>query len=127
MLYFTKKEKEQLIKNNGHYKGYNDDVLESIDQNEHLFDFIADKGSVPYSLEGIDNNNGWIKIESEADLPKESGLYHVVCFGVETILEFFDNSKVKGFIHIGKTYINRYNEIGVTHYQPIQKPKPPIY
>ena len=28
----------------------------------------------PKSLQGIENNNGWIKIESEKDLPKEKGL-----------------------------------------------------
>ena len=28
----------------------------------------------PMTLKGIENNNGWIKIENEKDLPKEKGL-----------------------------------------------------
>src|SRR5690554_2905829 len=31
----------------------------------------------PKSLQGIETNNGWIKIESEADLPKETGHFWV--------------------------------------------------
>lgn len=32
----------------------------------------------PISLQGIEHNNGWIKIESEEDLPKEVGTYDVI-------------------------------------------------
>lgn len=50
------------------------------------------------------NNNGWIKIESEEDLPKDYDTQH------------FD------------LYTHSTNNI-ITHYQlkPIEKPKPPIY
>lgn len=112
---FTKEEKEKLIINNGYFKGSNDDVYEAIDQNEHLFDFIAGKGSVPYSLEGIDNNNGWISINSEEHLPKESYNYWIMQSDglIQTMKEYEDNKK--------------FFKITATHYQPIVKPKLPLH
>lgn len=113
---FTKEEKEKLIINNGYYNNYNDNVLEAIDQNEHLFDFIANKGHIPYSLEGIDDNNGWITIESEADLPKQDGMYHVYYNDGVTSTRYY-NPKHNDWI----------NEPKATHYQPIVKPKLPLH
>jgi len=63
------------------------------------------------SLQGIENNNGWIKIESEDDLPKEPEFYWVI-----------DKNGIMHQVH--------YKDITVrycSHYQLIQKPKPPIY
>jgi len=71
----------------------------------------------PKSLQGIENNNGWIKIESEEDLPKNSGHYLIMV-----------NNEVK--IDLWVNYQNKFelwNKNSVTHYQPIEKPKPPIY
>jgi len=65
----------------------------------------------PKSLKGIETNNGWIKIESENDLPKEPCFYWCM-----------DNNGIMHQIH--------YDDIEVgdsSHYQPIQKPQPPIY
>lgn len=66
----------------------------------------------PKSLEGIENNNGWIKIESEEDLPN----YDVWLYSSTGthISRFFTQD---GFP------INRL----CTHYQTIEKPEPPIY
>ena len=67
----------------------------------------------PKSLSGIEKNNGWIKIESESDLPKETDNYFVVNeLGI----------LMRGFC-IGE--INHWKDI--THYQPVINPKPPIY
>ena len=77
----------------------------------------------PISLQGIENNNGWIRIESEEDLPKEEIDLHFIfeknngrfqTFGV------WDN-KLKSF------YSGALKISNVTHYQPIEKPKLPIY
>lgn len=75
----------------------------------------------PKSLRGIENNNGWVKIESKDDLPKNSGEYYVIDKFMETnpCREFFDN---KAYISLNERWLHRY-----THYQPIEKPKPPIY
>lgn len=79
----------------------------------------------PKSLSGIEANNGWIKIESEDDLPKEDGygkMYHLVCSGkVENQGRYIHS--LKAFCHFGTFVIINH----VTHYQPIEKPKPPIY
>ena len=65
----------------------------------------------------IIHNNGWIKIESEYDLPKDSWSYWV----------FRDDSEITTL----RDYVADKNslgyEINITHYQPIEKPKLPIY
>ena len=74
----------------------------------------------PESLKGIENNNGWIKIESEKDLPKVSGLYFGKDYEFGTDMMYFDFETKKWEDSNG--YLQN-----VTHYQPIEKPKPPIY
>lgn len=75
----------------------------------------------PKSLRGIENNNGWIKIESEEDLPKHQGDYFVYTHNkvIETIYADGDISLMK---HTSKSWIRNF-----THYQAIEKPKPPVY
>lgn len=70
----------------------------------------------PKSLQRIENNNGWIKIEREEDFPKESDDYHICIENKDLSIAYFD--KHDGwFIACPE----------ITHYQPITKPKPPIY
>ena len=82
--------KQEAIKNA--YGEYWDNVKDYVDENgwasypnvqKHDYDFgkLEFKDGCtflrPESLQGIENNNGWIKIESEADLPKE-GMHHSI-------------------------------------------------
>ena len=70
----------------------------------------------PKSLQGIEDNNGWIKIESEDDLPKEGNIFWVMKIGYRyPIIETLYNNDAKYWIDT------------FTHYQPIIKPEPPIY
>jgi hypothetical protein len=71
----------------------------------------------PKSLKGIETNNGWIKIESEADLPKDKTTQYSVCKDKKVFQSTINCGTVKHWYNIGK----------ITHYQPIIKPKPPIY
>lgn len=71
----------------------------------------------PKSLQGIENNNGWIRIESEEDLPKDSFNYYAFCSN-GSIMTFNDFEYYKKYI---------IPELKVTHYQPIVKPEKPIY
>lgn len=77
-----------------------------------------DKGIAPKSLRGIENNNGWITIESEKDLPPD-GHYWTI--------------NKKGEINASPKLVdetcndNQYWLSTFTRYQPILKPKPPIY
>ena len=71
-----------------------------------------------FNLKNMENN-GWIKIESENDLPKENCNLWVIedreDFSKDPVLIRFMGSF---FTPIHKT---------CTHYQPIEKPLPPIY
>lgn len=78
----------------------------------------------PKSLEGIEENNGWIKIESESDLPKENNLDCYVFRNGELEMATFDN-ETKKFYDFETAYDRRLKY--VTHYQPILKPDLPLY
>lgn len=72
----------------------------------------------PKSLEGIEDNNGWVKIESEADLPKEDLQCWLIDEEFGTDIGYFSFSTKKWFVDC---------EQFVTHYKPIIKPEPPKY
>ena len=70
----------------------------------------------PKSLQGIENNNGWIKIESEADLPNN-----------EKVWIYTSNNRVLISSKAVLNWVLKNPDNKITHYQPIEKPKPPIY
>lgn len=70
----------------------------------------------PKSLQVIETNNGWIKIESENDLPKKgSNCHFILKNGFSGIFVDLDDSEYLTLRNRG------------THYQPIEKPLKPIY
>ena len=73
------------------------------------------------SLQGIENNKGWIRIESEADLPKE-GIHHSILLDSDCI-NGYRNYDVIVFYEVN----SRYRKKEISHYHPIEKPKLPIY
>lgn len=76
------------------------------------------------SLQGIENNNGWINIESEDDLPKQTNNLWLLANDGSLIL-----GKWCIFQKIFKTTSgNNFDTDGVffTHYQPIIKPDLPL-
>ncbi|MDV3674470.1 hypothetical protein CMU30_13895 [Elizabethkingia anophelis] len=78
----------------------------------------------PKSLSGIETNNSWTRIESEEDLPKDD------YFGDLFEVGFLDES---GFFHHDKKRCSfkslkwMYEKKLITHYQLVEKPKPPIF
>mgnify|MGYP003543335751 FL=1 len=75
-------------------------------------------------MNGIENNNGWVRVNNEADLPKVKEDINKY-FNIGTLI----NSKFylsKGEYET-KEVITSFLEDKITHYQPIIKPKPPIY
>ncbi|PIF44320.1 hypothetical protein CLU96_1263 [Chryseobacterium sp. 52] len=117
------------------YVNMNDGIAEvpsTVNRTEYLkkFKFIAtwpDIGGfkqmlIPQSLEGLGDNNGWIKIESEEDLPKLTGLFWVMDSKYDAIgqAEWRSGRFVTRFN-------NLYQKDHISHYQPIEKPQPPIY
>ena len=87
--------------------------------NEQLETFIR-----PKSLQGIENNNGWISVNDK--MPTEIGMYFIVKNEGEVTIELAikrtEHYNHKVFYHI--EFMT--NDI-ITHWQPIIKPKPPIY
>ncbi len=88
----------------------NSDVIPK--DKKHLFDNTKYGNSRPKSLQGIETNNGWIKIESEVDLPTTICDCWVIRKN-KTELRFCKWSNVSVEFH--------------SHYQPIVKPDLPIY
>jgi len=79
----------------------------------------------PKSLSGLENNRGWISIESEEGLPKESyGNYHV--FTKDPIYNNGQRQNMEEYWQNDSNKRHWWME-NVTHYQPIQKPNPPIF
>jgi len=124
------KKQEKIKEAYGEYKGRIDDngwtnfmAIEYFGSNN--LDSKIHKGEVliyrPKSLKGIENNNGWIRIESEKDFPKDDCICYFVLKSNKAMLTgYFRN----GCFDYSLRY---YDENEVTHYQPIQKPEPPIY
>jgi len=81
--------------------------------------FIA----IPFEIIGIDNNNGWIKIESEDDLPKED--CHCWIMDKEKGLQCGQWRQAPNELLHKQAYF--YWMKKTTHYQIIIKPQPPIY
>ncbi|KIO75590.1 hypothetical protein TH53_19830 [Pedobacter lusitanus] len=83
----------------------------------------------PISLNGIEDNNGWQKIESEDDLPTDrTKEYLIVVDGLKGYRQAFYDKDKWCFFHIvsdGTRHLSSYNS--VTHWKPIVKDLPPIY
>lgn len=74
----------------------------------------------PKSLQGIEENRGWKKIESEEDLPKETdGLWEVIINGKPKFIELLNANRSRLF----KDFVKD----GVTHYKIINHSELPIF
>lgn len=86
----------------------------------NLFFYHKEDFMIPISLKGIENNNGWIKIESENDLPDNiEGLWEVVRNGEQIFIELLKDNKQRLY----KDFLKD----GITHYKIKEKSQPPIY
>ena len=70
---------------------------------------------------GEGENNGWIKIESEADLPTIGEYYTIANFDNLIVERTFPHPKFS--LEFNKEWWLKY----ITHYQPITKPEPPKF
>ncbi len=69
----------------------------------------------PIALKGIEDNNGWIKLESEADFPKEKGIYKwLTKSGFTTTFDFEPSDRDEQF--------SRYS-----HWKPVLIELLPLY
>jgi hypothetical protein len=105
---FNNTAKKCALSNNG----YISPILENAPEGIEL-DYIINGAYRPKSLQGIENNNGWIK-----GTPKEDMYCHILFSdGTQSIDRFLKEH--------GNFICHHY--VSVTHYQPIEKRKPPIY
>lgn len=106
---------KELVKEAFNY-GYNSyhECNTDLDYQQHLEDCYVSILDSEY-----ENNNGWVKILSKEDLPKEEGYYHIID------LNRAEMQLAKFYIH--HNVIVDYWIKNVTHYQPIEKPLKPIY
>lgn len=99
-----------------------DDILSEFSTIKDKIEFHYSENDIlkwrPKSLQGIENNNGWINIENESDLPTEYTKYYFVIRETEEIeTRFFD------IRYCDKKYcVKKYS-----HYQKFQFPKSPIH
>ncbi len=112
---------KEFVDNNGKFK--HDDFDCMADEKKNNWEYVGNQMWRPKSLQGIETNNGWIKIESEADLPKD-----VIACWVKT-KEYIVNTPVLYDVYNKKFTDGKVEQIYTffTHYQPIQEPQPPIY
>ena len=120
---------KDCVDENGYWKGSqnydethkSNEIIYKKLRRKRMFKDCGDWGVykiIPKSLQGIETNNGWIKIESEDDLPKKEGSYWIYD-GINVTTAFFNfGSKFQLVMGIN---------CKATHYQPITKPQPPIY
>ena len=97
-----------------------DDIINDYGDITDKIDYDIDMSGVgkfrPKSLRGIENNNGWIKIQSEEDLPKEDGFYWVIDSEASEVVDrYFEKGNHDFFKQFS------------SHYHPVIKPDLPLY
>lgn len=84
-----------------------------------LFIHTANNYMLPKSLQGIEDNNGWIKIESENDLPNDEMDNYWLSNGDHVYNYVYSSDEIE--------WEYKSNPNNFTHYQPIKKPLKPLY
>ena len=126
---------EKLQESYGKYwvqvKDYVDDngIIDFSNYKKYLLEFSENMVSydakglfyIPKSIQGIETNNGWIKIESEEDLPTIGEYFTIANFDNTIVEREFPHPKFS--LEFNKVWWLKY----ITHYQPIIKPQSPIY
>lgn len=124
----TEKARDRALRSDGYV--FHQDLAEELLKGEDAI-YLQFKGinasniSIcrPQSLKGIEDNNGWIKIESEEDLPKdeEEGYFS------SGIMDEKGRFKQIKRDYLATTLKSIFQMEKITHWKPIVKPKPPIY
>jgi len=127
---FTKEEQNKILIDNGWNSYFNHPLHWEMSKFIEIETIAYGVGTSwrPLSLQGIENNNGWIKIESEVDLPDDDDelLYEICHFEDEMFKRFYEVFNWQAITKIWEGN-SEYFQDEITHYRPIVKPKPPIY
>lgn len=132
-------EKQKLLENA--YGEYSDIALELCDENgwiknfEYYSYFPQNREtkrigsylhSRPKSLSGIENNNGWTRIKSIEDLPKEKVNCYFSGYNTNTKEFYISQLQERDNTRLQNLFESKY----LTHIyivNPTPKPKPPLY
>lgn len=121
----TDSQKEYALSNNGYCQiGYSREEKVLYVQLIESGLFEGDEVIRPKSLRGIKNNNGWVKIQVLADLPKNDQPDTLFEVGLLDENGVFHQEKKRCSL---KSLKWMYQKSLITHYQPTTKLKPPIY
>lgn len=100
----------------GYFVNGIDDIVSNYGDIIEFIDYDIDSYGTgkfrPKSLEGIEDNNGWIKVPDNNKINCQADCYAYSRQGYIYLIEENEDLFEKGFI---------------THYQPIVKPKKPLY
>lgn len=89
-----------------------------------IFTGISIFRAIPFSIIGIENNNGWIKIESESDLPEQGGEYVVFRMSKKSTATYCKNDR---WMITENDYPKTTFQHGITHYRKKEIIPNPIY
>lgn len=108
---------KEFIDENGFYNGDCTLLNDSFFHETFTVNLEKEFSNRPKSLKNIENNNGWIKIDSKKDLPKSDQIHYLVFSKNEIKKSSFNVHQVEAGYQFGE----------ITHYKPIIVDKPPIY
>lgn len=114
---FSSNSKECAIKNNGWISSILDHAPKDLE-----LDF-ANGTYRPKSLQGIDNNNGWVKIYCENDMPQ----FDCDCFIIDKIKGVVTGQWRQAPNEVEDKKARAFWLSKATHYKIIEKPKFPLY
>jgi hypothetical protein len=97
---------------------------EFLDDAIEYFDFNVSDNWRPLSLYGIENNNGWIKINSESDLPEQGGEYIVFRMSKKSTATYCKSDR---WMVPENDYPKTTFKHGITHYRKKEIIPNPIY
>lgn len=99
-----------------------DDLMKDFTKNDLIQELVNGQIETfirPKSLKGIEDNNGWISVNDK--MPTEIGMYFIVNNEGKVTIE------LASYNHKVFYRIEFMTNDTITHWQPIIKPKPPIY
>lgn len=104
-------------------------IRDMIGNAEMIIDAPGRPAYRPKSLKGIEDNNGWKRIDSEADLPKMAGTYHVIVSLPSHLKGKTVDKPRLDILHVmpGSGKVWKYYNGLVTHWQLIVEPEKPLY
>jgi hypothetical protein len=105
------------------YNGYIAPIISGLGEIQRDFVTFDDLGFRPISIIGIENNNGWVKIYCENDMPQ----FDCDCFIIDKVKGIVTGQWKQAPNEIEDKKARAFWMDKATHYKIISEPKLPIY